>query len=195
MRKRREGPMMLQKNVLWWTHHFFLSSQSSALTINLSTFTERESLQQHYAQDTKMGFVINAIYSMAFGLHNMQRSLCPDYQVSSIQNKEIHEGLGQQCRKSRMCRWLCFTVYALSQIPIWLCDYIYLVHVQSLTASPLTLPGGRCVKWTHQLWFEQTKKSGDGCYVSADFVHMWLVIDFLSNCMYFITKNVRSRYG
>uniref|UniRef100_A0A3Q2U017 Metabotropic glutamate receptor 5 n=1 Tax=Fundulus heteroclitus TaxID=8078 RepID=A0A3Q2U017_FUNHE len=33
-----------------------------------------------YEQDSKMGFVINAIYSMAFGLHNMQRSLCPGYQ-------------------------------------------------------------------------------------------------------------------
>uniref|UniRef100_A0A8C7FJM6 Glutamate metabotropic receptor 5 n=1 Tax=Oncorhynchus kisutch TaxID=8019 RepID=A0A8C7FJM6_ONCKI len=41
---------------------------------------ERESLRQQYAQDTKMGFVINAIYSMAYGLHNMQRSLCPGYQ-------------------------------------------------------------------------------------------------------------------
>lgn len=26
-----------------------------------------------------MGFVINAIYSMAFGLHAMQKSLCPGY--------------------------------------------------------------------------------------------------------------------
>lgn len=26
-----------------------------------------------------MGFVINAIYSMAYGLHNMQLSLCPGY--------------------------------------------------------------------------------------------------------------------
>lgn len=26
-----------------------------------------------------MGFVINAIYSMAYGLHNMQMALCPDY--------------------------------------------------------------------------------------------------------------------
>uniref|UniRef100_A0AAQ5YKD2 Metabotropic glutamate receptor 5 n=1 Tax=Amphiprion ocellaris TaxID=80972 RepID=A0AAQ5YKD2_AMPOC len=39
-----------------------------------------KSLRQQYAQDTKMGFVINAIYSMAYGLHNMQRSLCPGYQ-------------------------------------------------------------------------------------------------------------------
>lgn len=30
-----------------------------------------------------MGFVINAIYSMAYGLHNMQRALCPGYQVGS----------------------------------------------------------------------------------------------------------------
>ncbi|KAI4905617.1 hypothetical protein NFI96_022334 [Prochilodus magdalenae] len=37
---------------------------------------ERDSLRQQYAQDTKMGFVINAIYSMAFGLHKMQRMLC-----------------------------------------------------------------------------------------------------------------------
>lgn len=37
----------------------------------------RESLQEQYVQDTKMGFVINAIYSMAHALHNMQQSLCP----------------------------------------------------------------------------------------------------------------------
>ncbi|KAJ3589893.1 hypothetical protein NHX12_010734 [Muraenolepis orangiensis] len=39
----------------------------------------RESLRQQYAQDTKMGFVINAIYSMAYGLHAMQQALCPGY--------------------------------------------------------------------------------------------------------------------
>lgn len=49
-----------------------------------SISAERESLRQQYAQDTKMGFVINAIYSMAYGLHNMQRSLCPDYQVGTV---------------------------------------------------------------------------------------------------------------
>lgn len=47
------------------------------------TSAERESLRQQYAQDTKMGFVINAIYSMAYGLHNMQRSLCPGYKVGA----------------------------------------------------------------------------------------------------------------
>uniref|UniRef100_A0A3B5LY24 Metabotropic glutamate receptor 5 n=1 Tax=Xiphophorus couchianus TaxID=32473 RepID=A0A3B5LY24_9TELE len=38
-----------------------------------------KSLRQQYAQDTKMGFVINAIYSMAYGLHAMQQTLCPGY--------------------------------------------------------------------------------------------------------------------
>uniref|UniRef100_A0A3Q2XM19 Metabotropic glutamate receptor 1 n=1 Tax=Hippocampus comes TaxID=109280 RepID=A0A3Q2XM19_HIPCM len=38
-----------------------------------------KSLRHQYAQDTKMGFVINAIYSMAYGLHAMQQNLCPGY--------------------------------------------------------------------------------------------------------------------
>ncbi|XP_010136891.1 PREDICTED: metabotropic glutamate receptor 5 [Buceros rhinoceros silvestris] len=36
-------------------------------------------LKTQHVQDSKMGFVINAIYSMAYGLHNMQMSLCPGY--------------------------------------------------------------------------------------------------------------------
>ncbi|XP_016095587.1 metabotropic glutamate receptor 5-like, partial [Sinocyclocheilus grahami] len=40
---------------------------------------KKELLRHQYAQDTKMGFVINAIYSMAYGLHAMQKSLCPGY--------------------------------------------------------------------------------------------------------------------
>ncbi|KAG7261126.1 hypothetical protein CRUP_004314 [Coryphaenoides rupestris] len=46
---------------------------------DIPTF-QRDSLRTQYAQDTKMGFVINAIYSMAYGLHNMQQALCPGYQ-------------------------------------------------------------------------------------------------------------------
>ncbi|XP_078741699.1 metabotropic glutamate receptor 1-like, partial [Lampetra fluviatilis] len=38
--------------------------------------TGNENLQTNYVQDSKMGFVINAIYAMAHGLHRMQRSLC-----------------------------------------------------------------------------------------------------------------------
>lgn len=66
-----------EEGFLWYTYPFSFPANSA----------ERESLRQQYAQDTKMGFVINAIYSMAYGLHNMQRALCPGYQVSSSLNK------------------------------------------------------------------------------------------------------------
>ncbi|XP_069370582.1 metabotropic glutamate receptor 1 isoform X1 [Paralichthys olivaceus] len=36
-----------------------------------------ESLHDNYVQDSKMGFVINAIYAMAHGLHDMHKELCP----------------------------------------------------------------------------------------------------------------------
>ncbi|XP_075869640.1 metabotropic glutamate receptor 1-like isoform X2 [Nelusetta ayraudi] len=39
--------------------------------------TGNESLQENYVQDSKMGFVINAIYAMAHGLHDMHGELCP----------------------------------------------------------------------------------------------------------------------
>ncbi|CAB1415524.1 unnamed protein product [Pleuronectes platessa] len=35
-----------------------------------------ESLEDNYVQDSKMGFVINAIYAMAHGLHDMHTHLC-----------------------------------------------------------------------------------------------------------------------
>ncbi|XP_034051366.1 metabotropic glutamate receptor 1-like isoform X2 [Thalassophryne amazonica] len=38
-----------------------------------------ESLEDNYVQDSKMGFVINAIYAMAHGLHDMQTHLCPGH--------------------------------------------------------------------------------------------------------------------
>lgn len=31
-----------------------------------------------------MGFVINAIYSMAYGLHTMQQALCPGFKVRAV---------------------------------------------------------------------------------------------------------------
>uniref|UniRef100_A0A8C2I7N4 Glutamate receptor, metabotropic 5b n=1 Tax=Cyprinus carpio TaxID=7962 RepID=A0A8C2I7N4_CYPCA len=52
----------------FWQHRFHCK---------ISKDCKRDSLRQQYAQDTKMGFVINAIYSMAYGLHNMQKVLCP----------------------------------------------------------------------------------------------------------------------
>lgn len=60
----------------------------SNLRAFLFRLAERESLRQQYAQDTKMGFVINAIYSMAYGLHNMQQALCPGYQVATAPTHE-----------------------------------------------------------------------------------------------------------
>nr|XP_056708619.1 metabotropic glutamate receptor 1 isoform X1 [Euleptes europaea] len=41
--------------------------------------TGNESLEENYVQDSKMGFVINAIYAMAHGLQNMHHALCPGY--------------------------------------------------------------------------------------------------------------------
>ncbi|KAF3849894.1 hypothetical protein F7725_019613 [Dissostichus mawsoni] len=42
-----------------------------------SSLTGNESLHENYVQDSKMGFVINAIYAMAHGLHDMHLELCP----------------------------------------------------------------------------------------------------------------------
>ncbi|CAK6961913.1 metabotropic glutamate receptor 1 [Scomber scombrus] len=36
-----------------------------------------ESLHENYVQDSKMGFVINAVYAMAHGLHDMHKEMCP----------------------------------------------------------------------------------------------------------------------
>uniref|UniRef100_A0A8C4H6D5 Metabotropic glutamate receptor 5 n=1 Tax=Dicentrarchus labrax TaxID=13489 RepID=A0A8C4H6D5_DICLA len=66
----------------FWQHRFHcrLKGHPQENSKYNRTCSKRESLRQQYAQDTKMGFVINAIYSMAYGLHNMQRALCPGYQ-------------------------------------------------------------------------------------------------------------------
>uniref|UniRef100_A0A7N9APY2 Metabotropic glutamate receptor 5 n=1 Tax=Mastacembelus armatus TaxID=205130 RepID=A0A7N9APY2_9TELE len=65
----------------FWQHRFQcrLRGHPQESTVYNRTCTWRESLRHQYAQDTKMGFVINAIYSMAYGLHAMQQSLCPGY--------------------------------------------------------------------------------------------------------------------
>ncbi|KAM9728954.1 glutamate receptor, metabotropic 5a [Menidia menidia] len=65
----------------FWQHRFQcrLRGHPQESTLYNRTCTWRESLRHQYAQDTKMGFVINAIYSMAYGLHTMQQSLCPGY--------------------------------------------------------------------------------------------------------------------
>ncbi|KAG7484348.1 hypothetical protein MATL_G00048660 [Megalops atlanticus] len=65
----------------FWQHRFQcrLRGHPQENTKYTRVCSEKESLRQQYAQDTKMGFVINAIYSMAHGLHNMQQALCPGY--------------------------------------------------------------------------------------------------------------------
>lgn len=65
----------------FWQHRFQcrLKGHPQESTAYNRTCTWRESLRHQYAQDTKMGFVINAIYSMAYGLHTMQQTLCPGY--------------------------------------------------------------------------------------------------------------------
>ena len=37
-----------------------------------------ESLSTGYKQDTKLGFIVKALYTLAHSLHNMQRDLCGD---------------------------------------------------------------------------------------------------------------------
>uniref|UniRef100_A0A8C7YHU5 Metabotropic glutamate receptor 5 n=1 Tax=Oryzias sinensis TaxID=183150 RepID=A0A8C7YHU5_9TELE len=66
----------------FWQHRFNCRLKGHPQENNKynQTCGKRDSLRHNYAQDTKMGFVINAIYSMAYGLHNMQQALCPGYQ-------------------------------------------------------------------------------------------------------------------
>ncbi|RWS26411.1 metabotropic glutamate receptor 5-like protein, partial [Leptotrombidium deliense] len=37
----------------------------------------KENLADKHKQDVKMAFVMKAIYTMAYGLHSMQKSMCP----------------------------------------------------------------------------------------------------------------------
>ena len=38
----------------------------------------KEDLSKGYSQDTKMAFVMKSLWTMAYGLHNMQQDLCPN---------------------------------------------------------------------------------------------------------------------
>ncbi|GAB1294908.1 Metabotropic glutamate receptor 1 [Apodemus speciosus] len=51
----------------------------SKLSHSNQTAQRNESLEENYVQDSKMGFVINAIYAMAHGLQNMHHALCPGH--------------------------------------------------------------------------------------------------------------------
>ncbi len=41
-------------------------------------FLGKENLRDKHKQDTKMAFVKKAIWTMAYGLHEMQKSQCPN---------------------------------------------------------------------------------------------------------------------
>ncbi|TDG99197.1 hypothetical protein EPR50_G00207460 [Perca flavescens] len=53
--------------------------------------TGYESLEDNYVQDSKMGFVINAIYAMAHGLQDMHTVLCPGH-VGLCENMKPVDG-------------------------------------------------------------------------------------------------------
>ncbi|NXQ74588.1 GRM1 protein, partial [Quiscalus mexicanus] len=65
----------------FWQHRFQCRIPGHPLeNLNFQkNCTGNESLEENYVQDSKMGFVINAIYAMAYGLQNMHHSLCPGH--------------------------------------------------------------------------------------------------------------------
>ncbi|XP_069035099.1 metabotropic glutamate receptor 1 isoform X2 [Lepisosteus oculatus] len=62
----------------FWQHRFQCRIPGHPLENHnfKKTCTGNESLEENYVQDSKMGFVINAIYAMAHGLHDMHHKLC-----------------------------------------------------------------------------------------------------------------------
>ncbi|XP_044297960.1 metabotropic glutamate receptor 5 isoform X3 [Varanus komodoensis] len=65
----------------FWQHRFQcrLKGSPQENTKFNKTCSSNLTLETQHVQDSKMGFVINAIYSMAYGLHNLQMALCPGY--------------------------------------------------------------------------------------------------------------------
>ncbi|XP_012677861.2 metabotropic glutamate receptor 1b isoform X2 [Clupea harengus] len=63
----------------FWQHRFQcrIPGHPQENTNFYKNCTGYESLEDNYVQDSKMGFVINAIYAMAHGLHDMHQYLCP----------------------------------------------------------------------------------------------------------------------
>lgn len=53
----------------------FLTSPLSPL----SSGQERIGIDSKYEQEGKVQFVIDAVYAMAYALHNIQRDLCPEH--------------------------------------------------------------------------------------------------------------------
>nr|XP_053651495.1 uncharacterized protein LOC128701648 [Cherax quadricarinatus] len=64
----------------FWQMRFNCSLPGQEENSKLPGCSGMESLRKGYKQDTKMAFVMKAIYTMAWGLHNMQKDLCPSTQ-------------------------------------------------------------------------------------------------------------------
>ncbi|XP_047739817.1 metabotropic glutamate receptor 1 [Hyalella azteca] len=60
----------------FWQHKFNCSLPVKETLAGLPPCTGDESLSERYYQDTKMSFVMKAVYTMAHGLHNLQRAVC-----------------------------------------------------------------------------------------------------------------------
>ena len=63
------------------TFLYFYTCVSSFLSFVSDKYTfisGNESLSTGYKQDTKLGFIVKALYTLAHSLHNMQRDLCGD---------------------------------------------------------------------------------------------------------------------
>ncbi|XP_071549706.1 metabotropic glutamate receptor 5-like isoform X2 [Panulirus ornatus] len=64
----------------FWQMRFNCSLPGREEITSLPRCSGTESLRKGYKQDTKMAFVMKAIYTMAWGLHNMQQDLCRSLQ-------------------------------------------------------------------------------------------------------------------
>lgn len=72
----------LKSNTAHWWFSFF------------SAGLERIARDSSYEQEGKVQFVIDAVYSMAYALHNMHKELCPGYiglcpRMGTIDGKEL----------------------------------------------------------------------------------------------------------
>ncbi|XP_070568878.1 metabotropic glutamate receptor 1-like [Ptychodera flava] len=62
----------------FWQHRFECQLKGPDADVSFDKqCTGYENLSTNYVQDTKMGFIIDAIYTMAHGLHNMYKKICP----------------------------------------------------------------------------------------------------------------------
>ncbi|KAM7325500.1 hypothetical protein ACRRTK_015753 [Alexandromys fortis] len=101
-----EELMALKQEVLKYNHGLLIYEKlevscqgkySSILPSELTGFAgglERIARDSSYEQEGKVQFVIDAVYSMAYALHNMHKELCPGYiglcpRMGNIDGKEL----------------------------------------------------------------------------------------------------------